>query len=75
MGLRKRRVVYSVTAYKQEYLAKYRHLIIQETSSKASIRDVINRFVRTGSLNKENFRGRFSVSGEVVDDLRRPEQN
>ena len=67
--------VYSVTACKQEYLVKYRDLIIQETSLEGDIRDVINRFVRTGSVNKEKSRGRPSVSEKVVDDLRRFEQN
>ena len=66
---------YSATVCKQEYLAKYRVLIIQETSLEVHIRDVINRFVRTGSVNKEKSRGRPSVSEEVVDDLRRLEQN
>ena len=35
--------MYSVTAYKQDILAKYRHLRIQETSLEAHIRDVTNR--------------------------------
>ena len=43
--------VYSVTACKREYLAKYRDLMIQETSLKAHIRDVINRFVQTGNAS------------------------
>ena len=64
--------MYSVTACKQEYLVKYRDLI-QETSSEAHIRDVINRFVRIDSVNKEKSRERSSVSEEVVDDLRRLE--
>ena len=51
--------MYSVTDCKQEYRAKYRDLIIQETSLKAHITDVINRFVRTGSINKEKSRGRL----------------
>ena len=63
---------HSVTACKHEYLAKYRDLIIQETSLDAHIRDIINRFVRTGSVNKEKSRGKPSVS---EDDLRRLEQN
>ena len=42
--------VYSVTACKEEYLAKYRDLIIQETSLETHIRDVINKFVRTGRV-------------------------
>ena len=67
--------MYSVTTFKQEYLAKYHDLIIQETSLEAHIRGVINRFLRTGSVNKEKSRGRPSVSEEVVDDLRRLEQN
>ena len=50
--------VYSVTACKQEYLDKYRDLLIQETSLKAHIKDVINKFVRTGNVNKETFRER-----------------
>ena len=60
--------VYFVTACKQEYLAKYRVLIIQETSLEAHIRDVINRFVGTGSVNRGKSPGRPSVSEEVVDD-------
>ena len=50
--------VYSLTSCKQEYLAKYSDLIVQETSSEAHIRDVINRFVRTGSVDKEKFPGK-----------------
>ena len=63
---------YSVTACKQEYLAKYRDLVIQETSLKAHIKDLINRFVRTGtgSVKKKKSRGRPSVAEEVVDHLR-----
>ena len=67
--------VYSVTACKQEYLAQYRDLIVQETSLKAHIRDVINRFVRTGSVHKGKSPGRPSISEEVVDNLKRLEQN
>ena len=67
--------LYSVTACKQEYLAKYHDLIIQETSLRAHIRDVINRFVRSGSVNTGRSPERPSVSEEVVDDLRRLEQN
>ena len=67
--------VYSVTACQQEYLAQYRDLIIQETSLEAHIRAVINRFVRTGSVNKEKSPRRLSIPKEVVDDLRRLEQN
>ena len=67
--------MYFVTACEQEYLVKYRDLMLQETSLEAHIRDVINRFVRTGSLNKEKSRGRLSVSEQVVDELRRLDQN
>ena len=63
--------VYSVTVCKQEYLAKYSNLMIEETSLEVHISDVINRFVRTGSVNKGKSPGRPSVSEEVVDDLRR----
>ena len=63
--------VYSITA---RISAKYHDLIIQETSSEAHTRDVINRFVRTGSINKGKSPGRPSVSEEVVDDLGRIEQ-
>ena len=73
--IRKRRVVYSVTACKQEYLDKYRDLIIQETPLEGHIIDVINRFVWIGSVNKEKSRGRPTISKEVIDDLRRLEQN
>ena len=61
--------VYSVTAYNQEYLAKYHDLIIQETSLEAHIRDVITRFVRTDSVDKGESPGRLSLL-EEVDDLR-----
>ena len=54
--------VHSVTTCKQEYVAKYRVLIIQETSLDAHI----NRFVRTGSVNKEKSRGRPSVPEETL---------
>ena len=60
-------VVYSVTACKQEYLAKYSDLIIQETWLEAHIRDIINTFVRTGSVNKGKYPGTPSVSEEIVD--------
>ena len=43
----------SVTVCKQEYLAKYRDLIIQETSLDAHIRVIINRFVRTVTRQRE----------------------
>ena len=39
--------VYSVTACKQKYSAKYPDLQIRELSLEADIRYVINRFVRT----------------------------
>ena len=66
--------VSSSTACKEEYLVKYRDFfIIQETSLDAHIRDVINRFIQTGSVDKGKSPGRFSVSEEV--DLRRLEQN
>ena len=45
------------------------------TSLEAHIRDVINRFVRTGNVDKGKSPARPSVSEKVVDDLRRPEQN
>ena len=67
--------MYSVTACKQEYLIKYRDLIIQKTSLEAHSRNVINRFVRTSSVDKVKSPGRLSVSEKVVDDLRRFEQN
>ena len=60
--------MYSVTACKQEYVAKYDDLIIQQTSLEAQIRDVINKFLRTGSVDKGKSPGRPSVSDEVVDD-------
>ena len=66
--------MYSVTDCKQEHLAKHRDLIIQETSLEAHIRDVINRFVRTGSVDKFESAGTSSVS-EELDDLRRLDQN
>ena len=50
-------------------------VIIQERSLGAHIRDVINRFVRTGSVDKGKSPGRSSVYEKVVDDLRRLEQN
>ena len=56
-----------MTAFKQEYLTKYSDLIIQETSLEAHIRDVINRFVRTGSVNKRKSLGKPSVIEQVVD--------
>ena len=68
-------LVYSVTACMQEYLAKYPDLIIHETWLETHIRDVITRFVRTGSVDKRKSLGRPSLSKEVVDDLRRLEQN
>ena len=44
---------------------------IQETSLEAHTRNVIDKFVRTGSLNKGKSPGKPSVFEEVVDDLRR----
>ncbi|KAJ3646005.1 hypothetical protein Zmor_023618 [Zophobas morio] len=70
---RKRRV--GVTACKQGYLAKYLDLHIQETSLEVHIKDAINGFVRSGSVNKGKSPGRPSVSEEVVDYLRRIERN
>mgnify|MGYP005985839749 CR=1 FL=1 len=67
--------MYSITACKHEYLAKYRDLINQKTSLEAHIRDVINSFVRTGSVDKRKSPGRPSISEEVVDDLRRESAN
>ena len=64
--------VFSVTVCKQGFLAKYHDLITQETSLESQIRDEINRFVPTGSINKGTSRGRPAVSEEV---LRRLEQN
>ena len=49
-------------------------LISQKTSLGAHIRDVINRFVRTSSVEKGKSSGKYSESEEVVDDLRRLEQ-
>ena len=69
MGLRNRRVDGFCHGCKQEYQAKYRNLIIQETSLEAHIRGVMNRFVQTGRVNKEKSCGRPSVSEEVVDNL------
>ena len=66
--------VYSVTACKKEYLTKYRDLMIQETSLKAHTRDVINRFVQTGSINKGKSRGRLRQLLMIWDDLSRMEQ-
>ena len=57
--------VYSITACKREYLSKYRDLIIQERSLEAHIRDVINRFVRTDSVNKGKS-GRLSVLRKLL---------
>ena len=62
--------MYSVTACRRENLVKYRDLIIQETLLEAQIRDAINRFVRTGSVNKGKSPGRPRVSEEVIDGLR-----
>ena len=62
--------MYSVTACKQEYLAKYRDLIIQEISLEADIRNVINIFALTGSVDKGKSPGRPSISEGVVNDLR-----
>ncbi|KAJ3650075.1 hypothetical protein Zmor_021783 [Zophobas morio] len=67
--------MYSVTVCKQKFLPKYRDLIIQETSLKAHIKDVINRFVQTSSVDKGKSPRRPSVSEEVVDDFKRLEQN
>ncbi|KAJ3665136.1 hypothetical protein Zmor_000648 [Zophobas morio] len=66
--------LYSIIASKQEYLDKYRDLIIQESALEAHFSDVINGFVRIGSVDKGKSRLRPSVS-EEVDDLRRLEQN
>ena len=44
-------------------------LQIQETSLEVDVRYVINRFVRTGSVNKGKSSGRLSVSEGVVDKI------
>ena len=57
-------------------MAKYPDLEIQETLLEAHIRDVINSFVRTGSVNKEKSPRRPSASEVVVNHLREQfEQN
>ena len=61
--------LYSATTHKQECLAKYRDVIIQEKPSEAHIRNVINRFVPTGSVYKGKSSGRPWVSKEVVDEF------
>ena len=48
---------------------------MQELSLEAHIRDVSNRFVRSGKVHKGKSRGRPSLSEKVVDYLRRLEQN
>ena len=54
IGSGKRRVVYSVTACKQGYLAKYPDFQIHETSVEAYTLGVIKRFIRTGVSTKGN---------------------
>jgi hypothetical protein len=67
---------YSVVACKDEYLAKYPNVQIQESSLKAHIRTVINRFIQTGNVNEKKSTGRPQISEEIVEDLRaRVEQN
>ncbi|KAJ3666361.1 hypothetical protein Zmor_001805 [Zophobas morio] len=63
--------VHFVTACKREYLAKYPDLQIQKISLETHIRDVINIFVRIGSVNKWKSPGKSSVSEKVVDNLKR----
>ena len=46
--------VYSITTCKQEYLAKYPDLQIQETSLEAHMRNVISRFVHLFELAMGN---------------------
>mgnify|MGYP005985700603 CR=1 FL=1 len=65
--------LYSVTACKQEYLAKYLDLIIQEASLDDHIRHVINRLVPTGSVDKGKSPGRPSVSTNIL--TRFPQQS
>ena len=67
--------MYFVTACKQEYLAKNPDFQIQGTSLEAHITHEINRFVRTGSIRKENLLEDLQYPIEEVDDLRRLEQN
>src|SRR5699024_2578615 len=67
---------YSLQACKNEYLVRFPDIQIQEASLMKHIRDVIDRFVRTGSVSKGKSPGRPSVSDETVADLReRVEQN
>ena len=49
--------------------------LVQETSLEAHIRYVINRFIRTGSVNKGKCPGRPAVAEGVVDDLRQLKHN
>ncbi|CAH1116798.1 unnamed protein product [Phaedon cochleariae] len=61
---------YSVVACMHEYLARYPNVQIQESSSKAHNRTVINRFIQTENVNKKKSTRRPQVSEEVVENLR-----
>lgn len=62
--------IYSVEACKNEYLAKFPALDIEEQSLMTHIRRIVARFEETGSVLKGKSSGRPQVGQEVVEDLR-----
>ncbi|KAJ3662057.1 hypothetical protein Zmor_006424 [Zophobas morio] len=62
--------VYSVQACKDEYLAKFPELNIEEQSLMTHIKRIVDRFNSTGNVSKGKSPGRPPVSEEVVEDLR-----
>jgi hypothetical protein len=67
---------YSVQACKDEYLAKFPNLDVEEQSLMTHIRRIMDRFDKTGDVSKGKSSGRPQVSEDIVEDLRqRVEQN
>ncbi|KAJ3661413.1 hypothetical protein Zmor_005808 [Zophobas morio] len=62
--------VYSVQACKDEYLAKFPELNIEEQSLMTHIKRIVDRFNSTGNVSQGKSPGRPPVSEEVVEDLR-----
>jgi hypothetical protein len=67
---------YSVQACKDEYLAKFPHLDVEEQSLMTHIRRIVDRFDKTGDVSKGKSSERPQVGEDIVEDLKqRMEQN
>jgi hypothetical protein len=67
---------YSVEACKNEYLAKFPRIDIEEEESLlAPIRRIVDRFNKTGNVSKKKSPVRPQVSEEIVEDLSKVSRN